>query len=212
MKMLVNFLLLSFSSTFLVGCESVVNFNDSKYDNQVCEEMTKVGDINSLFRELDDEVSKVQRILNNSDELSQVNREKLHIYSANILSIGKKVEKLTNVFWTDSRVPYSASWLITPKAFRNKVGPVIPSGFKIIDAEIENIYLSGELRNDLKDNFMLIVKSGSDKQGSVRVDFNNQTSYLFSCQLKKTFLVSVKVYVKVFSAIKEYYINLVIGR
>jgi hypothetical protein len=196
----------------LSGCENVANFEDYDYADFECDEMNKIGDITDLFKKLDYEVSEVQKILAGTDDLNKEARDDLHSHADKISDIGDKVEKLSKVYWTDSRVPYRAYWFISPKDFRNKIGPLFPSSFKFIDAEVENVYLRGKVHNELKDNFIINLNQDTAKHNSVYVEFNQDTSYLFSCQLKKTFLVILRVKAKNLFATKEYYINLVIGK
>lgn len=180
---------------------------DSQRDEvvKVCDEINSSGDIMSLLNSIKKDHKQIQRYLKVKDPYQ---------YESEILEladeINKKGEQVVNMVipeWTTPKVDVKYSWDFNKKYFRPNPGTYTPNGFSLLGFEVEDVFLMGVRRDDLKPQIGI-----DSKDKSFRVSLNSEFSYLTACQLISTLNIIIKVKFRSFRTVKYRWFNLFIQK
>lgn len=171
--------------------------------NGICSDMLLDGNILSLLQNIK---TTTDHVLNLIESDPTHNRDKISKLANEITSDTEKVKSLSRPEWTETKYDHVLGWLIDDRDFNDSAETHL-NQFKLIGAELINIYFMGQIRNDLKSKLLL----NFDPSG-IQIQFRNKTSAMDLCQLEKTLMIVVKVKSKRLFSKNSRYFNLIVTR
>lgn len=194
---------------FLFGClkpksERNLSFNmDPSELSELkahCEEINAHGDILQLLQEIKSDTKEALRILEMPGKGARIELSSL---AASISEKSQRISHLSKEEWTTERWKHEVVWRIDEEDFTRSVGTFFENGLSILEAKIDSTYLMGQKRDDL------ISKFSIEKEGNlVLIKYRSLASSLELCQLQKTLLVVLDIYVRRVKAKRHHFFSL----
>jgi hypothetical protein len=165
-----------------------------------CEQIEKEPSIFQLLKEMKENNEEIFSLLELADPRMEEGR--IEELAHGIKLIGEAISRQIKTSWSVSKWKQEIEWRIQKRDLAT-INPKLPTGFEILDIQVDSVYFMGELRNDLKSQILATIENGE-----VVVKFQGVASSLEVCSLQKTMGIILAVRFRNLWTIKMQYLNL----
>ena len=165
-----------------------------------CGQIEKEASIFQLLKEMKKNNEEIFSLLELPDP--RIEEARIEELAQAIKLIGEAISHQVKTDWSVGKWKQEIEWRIQKRDLAT-INPRLPTGFEILEIELDSVYFMGELRNDLKSQISATIENGE-----VVVKFQELASSLEVCSLQKTMGIILAVRFKNLWSIKKQYLNL----